>query len=464
MDQSSIRETWRSSTSLIFWGVLALTVFGCTASVFEFFFGFIDTAKEYVKNVLDTASPFVSDSKAEGLYKFYAVHSRLAVWTRVFEALTIGGWIAYVAGLSKFRTAQVSEKGVWLAGSLYTACWLGLVGMACAFIGSFLGMFGMLFRFAGWILNLISLFKFHSSFNRLSVEESWNELARRGAGNLRRSYTFGIILTFFPIITFLCVFFIALGSISSIPGIMRDFSGNGAGMTASLIGGYLALFIILAFAGVVLWVLQICYLIAGWGKVKNGSLADEYADEFVSDNTTVVTLCAILGAIVLTVLAGWLCLTPLAQKNATYRFDREDDEKETAIMESILSDDNDGESQSSVKDEEGFRSEAATAEEPVGDEYTYTYKGTINNAYGIEMTLTTDGGAYYTGEYFYTKHKSPIQLSGSLTDDDEHLVLEEYVGEKMTGRFEGTLTRTGYSGTWTSADGKTSYPFSVTRR
>ncbi|NPD91469.1 hypothetical protein [Xylanibacter muris] len=101
-------------------------------------------------------------------------------------------------------------------------------------------------------------------------------------------------------------------------------------------------------------------------------------------------------------------------------------------------------------------------DEPAGEEYTHSYKGTVDDKYAIEMTLTSDGGAYYTGEYFYTKNKTPIQLRGQLTDDIKHLVLEEYEGMNMIGKFEGTLSDNGYSGTWTSADGNTSYPFSVT--
>ncbi len=99
-----------------------------------------------------------------------------------------------------------------------------------------------------------------------------------------------------------------------------------------------------------------------------------------------------------------------------------------------------------------------------GDEYTHTYTGTINGKYAIEMTLTTDGGAYYTGEYFYTKNKTPIQLRGQLTDDYEHLVLEEFVGMNMTGKFEGTLSPKRYHGTWTNADGSKYYSFDVTAK
>lgn len=119
-----------------------------------------------------------------------------------------------------------------------------------------------------------------------------------------------------------------------------------------------------------------------------------------------------------------------------------------------------------ISDEEMVTMPKATDyyDEPAGDEYTHVYSGTINGKYAVEMTLTTDGGTYYTGEYFYTKNKTPIQLRGRLTDDYEHLVLEEYVGMDMTGKFEGTLSPKRYRGIWTSADGNTSYPFELTAK
>lgn len=114
-----------------------------------------------------------------------------------------------------------------------------------------------------------------------------------------------------------------------------------------------------------------------------------------------------------------------------------------------------------IADNETRDDSSSYSDEPESENNTRTYHGTINNKYAIEMTLTSDGSVYYSGEYFYTKSKSPIQLRGKLTDGSGYLVLEEFVGMNMTGKFEGTISRGGYSGTWTSADGKTSYPFNV---
>ena len=275
MDQSELRREWRLSSSLIFWGVIVLTVFGCAASVFEFFFGIVNAVDNYLGTILDTASSFGVGSHAEGLAKFSAVHDRMSVFTRLCEILTVAGWIVYVVGLSRFRNAQHTERGRWLTGSLYTACWLGLIGIACTFIGSFLGIFGLLFTFAGWILNLISLFKFRSAFNQLYIEEGWSDLARQGARTLRNSYTFGIILAFFPLIVFISMLLISIGSISSIGGMMHGFSDDAAGTIMSVLGGSIAFMILLGLAGIALWILQTCYLITGWCKINVGAPATD---------------------------------------------------------------------------------------------------------------------------------------------------------------------------------------------
>lgn len=464
MDQSELRLEWRSSSSLIFRGVVVLTVFGCAASVFEFFFGIVNAVDSYLGSILDTASSFGFDSRSAGLSKFSALHDRMSLCTRLFEVLTVAGWIVYVVGLSRFRSAQYTERGRWLTGSLYTACWLGLIGMACTFLGSFLGMFGLLFTFAGWVLNLISLFKFRSAFNQLYIEESWSDIARQGARTLRNSYTFGIIMAFFPLIVFLAMLLISIGSISSLGGMMRGFSDDAAGTIMSLLGSSIAFMILLALTGAVLWVLQTCYLISGWCKINDGAPTDDpEMDEYPSDHSTLAIICSISGAIAVMILGAWLCLSPLTH-DGSKRVESAHESETTESVTEATDSDNDSEELTAIVEslrESGLSKTKQEESEPEGDIYTHHYKGSINNKYAIEMTLTTDGGAYYTGEYMYVKNKRPIQLSGQLVDDGDRLVLEEYVGDNMTGRFDGILGRSGYSGTWTSADGSRSYPFSV---
>lgn len=179
-----------------------------------------------------------------------------------------------------------------------------------------------------------------------------------------------------------------------------------------------------------------------------------------------MTLCSILATIVIMALATWFCISPLTTKNAIYTIVKNNVEDARSSEDLMFSEEREESATTYPETEETTTAteEAESQDEPEGNEYTDSYRGSIDGKHAIEMTLTTDGGAYYSGEYFYTKKKEPIQLRGRLTDDYEHLVLEEYVGMEMTGKFEGTLTRNSYYGTWTSADGETSYPFSITKK
>ena len=222
--------------------------------------------------------------------------------------------------------------------------------------------------------------------------------------------------------------------------------------------------ILLGLVGILLWILQTCYLIAGWCKINDAAPADDpEMDEYPSDHSTLAIICSILGAIAVMIFGAWLCLSPLTH-DGSKRVESAHESETTESVTEATDSDNDSEELTAIVEslrESGLSKTKQEESEPEGDIYTHHYKGSINNKYAIEMTLTTDGGAYYTGEYMYVKNRRPIQLSGQRVDDGDRLVLEEYVGDKMTGRFDGILGRSGYSGTWTSADGSRSYPFSV---
>lgn len=465
VDKWKANDNWRSSTSLIFWGVIALTVLGCAASVFEFIFSIINSIFSYIGTALDLAGGSSSSSSNP----LIAVHDRLAVWTRIVEVLTIGGWVAYVMGISKFRLAQLSDKARWLTSSLYTACWLGLIAMGCSFIGSFLGMFGLFFTFAGWVLNLISLFKFYGAFNQLSIEETWNDLAKRGARNLKKSYTCGIVLAFMPLIVTISSVMIILGSIGSAGSALRDVSGNGLIVFAGTLGGSLVFLLFLALVALALWVYQLCLMLSGWGKIKCGSLAAVEEIAYTENNSTLYIIGSIVAALLVTVLGFWNSFAPLGSKGKEHRTERtlHNWSESYEYADNVRYQANritTGEITDAYRADGANEAMEQSMAEVEGDTYTYQYSGSINGKYAIEMTLSTDGGDYYTGEYCYTKNRTPILLNGRLTDGNSHLELEEYVGDKMTGTFAGVLTESGYRGTWTSADGTRSYPFSVTIR
>lgn len=498
MNQSSrIRATWHSSTSMIFWGVLALTIFGWATAILEPVYAVLNSIFSIASKAQEEI--YVTDS----LRTFLDIYDNVTTAMRIFEIMTLAGWVIYVIGLIQFKNAQVTRRALRLSGSLNIACWLGLSAIFCGFIAGFLGMFGLLFRFIGWVLMLISLFKFRSTFGKLSWEKSWNKKAQDGAAKAKTSYSLAIILEFFPLICGVVMSLVAFGAISSSYSIAKDFVEHGMGAVDSYLAGSISFVIILMLAGFMLWVCKIVYLFSGWNKVKNGCIRkeiltgqsvdiseviveeeDEDSDEEEvlitsvpssedaeeketekedSDNKRNWIICGSIASAVILIAILFLCfggkkdktMEEVAEPVTEIEFSEESEEKTSPVASEV---------ETSVETYQTSAKAYDIDDEPVGDEYTYNYKGTINHEYAIEMTLITDGGAYYTGEYWYTQNNNPIQLRGQLTDDYEHLVLEEYVGMNMTGKFEGTLTDSGYSGTWTSADGEKSYPFSVSTK
>lgn len=471
---------------MIFWGVLVLTLFGWLSSILESVFEVFSIFFNFVGQYMDAMSQY--GQVDERLVRVQNYYDNTAMSMRLCEIFTIVGWVLYVVGLSKFKKSQISGRAYRLTGSLNTACWLGLSSMVCYFLAGFLGMLGFLFRFIGWVLILISLFKFRSAFDSLSWEKTWNKPAREGAKNLRLSYTLALVLMFFPLICGLVIFFVVLGGVGNMGTFFREFADYGPGVVAQYAAGVVGIIVLLALIGLVMWILKFVYLLLGWNRISNGKLYvasvpsddevfpdEEEDDEDEMDgeeedtgdddddddsNSKWIIVGATAGGVLLIVLIFWLCFGG----NSTLRNDNSAataDSTEFAKADSANETEIEQEPELPELVDEDVEFSAPESEEPAGDEYTHTYAGTIDNKHRIEMTLTTDGGAYYRGEYFYTNKNVPIQLSGRLTDDNVHLVLEEYVGMEKTGMFDGTLTDTGYSGVWTSADGETTLPFVV---
>ena len=488
---------------MIFWGVLALTIFGWVTAILEPIYTVLNSIFNIAAKANDGLIPVYNN---DSFTTFLSIYENVTTSMRIFEVLTIAGWMIYVIGLMQFKNAQVTQRGLRLSGSLNTACWLGLSGIFCSFIAGFLGLFGLLFRFIGWVLMLISLFKFHGTFGRLSWEKSWNKKAQNGASKLKTSYTLAIILEFFPLICGVVVFLAAFGAIGNSSSIARDFMDYGMGAVGSYLGGGIRFIVILILIGLALWICKIIWLFNGWNKVKNGCIRkdflagqmpgaetllieededgdeelvvmgvpefeistedadiEEEVEESSGNKRNWIIGGSIAGGAILITLILWICF---GGKSGNKELESESTSP-TEIEFSEDIEETEYSSPSKITEPEPVNqvvNEDVQFDEPsISDSGALIYKGSINGKYAIEMTLTQDGSSF-TGEYWYTKNKTPIQLRGEFTDGYEHLVLEEYNGMTMTGKFEGTLANDMYDGTWTSADGTRSYPFSVVRR
>lgn len=92
------------------------------------------------------------------------------------------------------------------------------------------------------------------------------------------------------------------------------------------------------------------------------------------------------------------------------------------------------------------------------DAFDVIYSGTMAGKYPVVMGLLFDGETV-SGEYFYTKHNKPIQLSG--TRRGETLSLRESVNGVFNGVFEGVMAHGTFFGAWTDASGQKTLPFKV---
>lgn len=90
----------------------------------------------------------------------------------------------------------------------------------------------------------------------------------------------------------------------------------------------------------------------------------------------------------------------------------------------------------------------------------YDYKGNINNNIPVQMSIYPLGEDM-VGSYFYEKQRKEIELEGKAGENI--IILYEYDETgKNTGIFQGTMdTVDKIAGTWTSPDGKKSYPFAL---
>ena len=90
----------------------------------------------------------------------------------------------------------------------------------------------------------------------------------------------------------------------------------------------------------------------------------------------------------------------------------------------------------------------------------YSFNGTINGKFSIEMNIEVDEQGSVNGEYWYTKKRIPIELRGSIKDGT--VSLEEYSEGARTGIFSGSFTTpTLITGTWAAPDGSKTFPFTL---
>lgn len=94
---------------------------------------------------------------------------------------------------------------------------------------------------------------------------------------------------------------------------------------------------------------------------------------------------------------------------------------------------------------------------------TYALYGSINDKYDIQMEITIKGQSVY-GNYKYVSQNGRLSLNGKLDSQGFVTLYETDPKGQRTGVFRGTISSPdgmmNLNGTWSTPDGKTSFPFS----
>ena len=95
---------------------------------------------------------------------------------------------------------------------------------------------------------------------------------------------------------------------------------------------------------------------------------------------------------------------------------------------------------------------------------THYLTGSINDKYGIDMNLDIEGQSC-TGTYQYTSQTSKLSLNGTVDNTGKVTLHELDPNGKKTGVFRGQVRMVNglmqIEGTWSTPDGATVFPFSV---
>lgn len=508
------KAEWRTWSTLIFWGVVALSVFGWFAGFMEMFSGITSA----VQSVLGMMSEFGQMNDQLSYVQDFL--DSFAQTLGIFEFLTFASWVVYLVGLYKFRAAQTTLSAVAGVKAINNACWTGLVAMAFAMFAAWAPwLVGLILGFIGWVVSLVSYFMFRSAFRTMESERGWNELARRGATLLRKSANFNIWLQVMPIIVVLVVLIVGLSTFSSLMNASNfNYGGDATSMGVNeYLGLYIFIGAILGLTILVLSVLQFVYRIWGWNRVMRGapveaspmrprqasavvaerfctrcgkalpegarfcqscgaevtldegSLPDPILDAPESEGSDVEEvpcedeiednskrnwlLGGAIGAIVV-ILLIFMIRSCVSTKEKIQAADQ--------TSEIVSGEDSADHQTDEMSDDLGCETREDTAQDTDDDwdaTITDVLEGSINNKYEIEMTVHRLDGMVW-GSYNYKSNGGSIELAGQW-GDDRLLTLTESVDGKETGQFIGTYSEFKYEGTWISPDGSKEFPFSV---
>lgn len=258
------KSEWGNATSLIFYGILGVVVFG----ILSFFTG-------YTQCFVHLLGAF-SEADVPGATSGF-------VWAIISFLLYIGSYISIIIGANNLSNIQIMEDAMLGVRRIRTVYVMDLVSILLPFVVILTpAMFGLniLLMLAAMIISVVALIMMREACKELEEEQTWSTSAKRGARQLKRAATYSLYMIITPIpmalILLVVVWIIAAGKGLDMQRFMYDV------ITMHFDAGYAFPFlvaIIFAFIELYWAVSQFVYKILGWYNIKNGYMMEALPEE-----------------------------------------------------------------------------------------------------------------------------------------------------------------------------------------
>lgn len=258
------KSEWGNATSLIFYGILGVVVFG----ILSFFTG-------YTQCFVLLLGAF-SEADVPGATSGF-------VWAIISFLMYIGSYVSIIIGANNLSNIQIMEDAMLGVRRIRTVYVMDLVSILLPFVVILTpAMFGLniLLMLAAMIISVVALIMMREACKELEEEQTWSTSAKRGARQLKRAATYSLYMIIAPIpmalILLIVVWIIAAGKGLDMQRFMYDV------ITMHFDAGYAFPFlvaIIFAFIELYWAVSQFVYKILGWYNIKNGYMMEALPEE-----------------------------------------------------------------------------------------------------------------------------------------------------------------------------------------
>ena len=285
MDNHIKNRRWRTSTGFVFWGTIIQTVFSLIG-----FMVLLYLSNNVIDIIIGGIMPSVPSMNLD--YNEDTLMGFIGACTICF-VVAFFGYIFYLIGICIFKGAQRSEDSATRVAYIIAAE-LILPVLTVLFNVVYFKMPELFIKavdhpvaivVALCALTLTAVIMLLVEFNHLSKEDTWSDRARKGAGNLKFSYSCILYMLGVLIIGVVFIALVIYSTYTKLQTLSYDSYGIGGALQGisslsqevqNLTGSIKAIMMLVNLFMLIFAVLNTVYRIIGWNKIQTGGNKEEY--------------------------------------------------------------------------------------------------------------------------------------------------------------------------------------------